>query len=162
MGYQMSKGAYMISFSKASANDAKALVEVQLKAFIVDVNICGEGPPGYDSVERQIQLMENHSYYKITDDDKVIGGFYIFHKGKGYYDIVRLFVDPSYQSKGIGSMALKYIEELFDDLEILELEASDFRPDNHLFYENRGYIKVGQVQYGEDSFSYKYQKIFKR
>lgn len=151
----------MINFIKTSEVDAKPLVEVQLRAFSIDVGICGEGPPGYDSVERQVELMNSHIYYKIVDEDKLMGGFYIHPNGKGHYEIVRLFIEPSYQGKGIGSATMKYIEGLFDDLEILELEASDFREDNHKFYENRGYIKVAEIKYTKDSFSYKYQKVFK-
>lgn len=151
----------MINFIKASKADAELLVGVQIKAFSVDVNICGEGPPGYDSVERQIELMNSHIYYKLVDEGKIIGGFYIYPYGEGHYEIVRLFIEPSYQDKGIGSMTMKYIEELFDDLEVLELEASDFREDNHKFYEKRGYVKIGEIQYSEDGFSYKYQKVFK-
>ena len=48
---------------------------------------------------------------------------------------------------GIGSKALNFIETLFDDLKILKLEASDFRKDNHLFYEKRGFVKIGEKQY---------------
>ena len=152
----------MIRFFLASEEDAEALVGVQLRAFAIDVDICGEGPPGYDSVDRQIYLMKSSIYYKIVDEDKIIGGFYIYPMSKGCYDIVRLFVDPPYQSKGIGTMALKFIETLFDDLGILELEASGFREDNHAYYEHRGFVKVGKVMYSEDGFSYKYQKVFKR
>ena len=150
----------MIKLLKASKEDAKTLVNIQLRAFSIDVDICGEGPPGYDSVERQIKLMESHIYYKIVDDDKLIGGFYIHTRQKGHYEIVRLFVDPTHQGKGIGCAALKHIEGLFADLEVLELEASDFRKDNHAFYENRGYVKVGEREYSEGSFSCIYQKKF--
>jgi GNAT superfamily N-acetyltransferase len=115
----------MIIFDRVTPEDAEQLVKVQLNAFSIDVDLCGEGPPGYDSVERQIELMGNHIYYKISDENIIIGGFYICPGIKGHYDIVRLFVDTSYQGKGIGSMALKYIEELFDDMKVKELEASD-------------------------------------
>ena len=152
----------MIRFLRASKEDAKSLVNVQIRAFAIDVDICGEGPPGYDSAERQIEIMNSHIYYKILDEDKIIGGFYIRQIGTGCYEIVRVFVEPSYQGKGIGSKALEYIEESLADLEILELEASNFRKDNHIFYMNRGYIKVGEVEYAKNSFSYKYQKVFKR
>ena len=150
----------MIRFMKASEKDAEALVKVQIRAFFVDIDICGEGPPGYDSAERQIELMESHIYYKISDEDIIIGGFYIHPKENGHYEIIRLFVDPSYQGKGTGCMALNYIEALFGDLKLLELEASDFRKDNHVFYENRGYVKVGEKEYSEGGFSYIYQKKF--
>lgn len=152
----------IFKISKATVNEAKYLVEVQVKAFQIDVAICGEGPPGYDSVDWQVELMGSHLYYKITDENTIIGGFYLSKLDSGKYELVRLFVAPSYQEMGVGTMVLKYIEEIFDDLEILELEASDFRKDNHAFYENRGFIKVAEVQYTKDSYSYKYQKVFKK
>ena len=152
----------MIKFERALETDAKILVEIQKRAFLVDVDICGEGPPGYDSVDYQIQIMNSHIYNKILKGDSIIGGFYILPLGNGLYDIIRLFIDISYQSKGIGSMALQFIENMFNDLEILELEASDFRKDNHIFYENRGYNKIGEVKYSDDGVSYKYHKIIQK
>lgn len=152
----------MIHFLQVTKEDAKSLVEAQQSAFYVDVRICGEGPPGYDSIERQIEIMNSHIYYKILDDDKIVGGFYIYRINAGHYELVRIFIEPSYQGKGIGSMALRYIEESLSDLEVLELEASDFRKDNHMFYLNRGYTKIGEIKYSKNNFSYKYQKKFKR
>ena len=149
----------MIKFEKALEPDAKILVDIQKRAFSIDVDICGEGPPGYNSVEYQIKMINSHVYNKILEGDSIIGGFYIQPLGNGLYEIVRLFIDSSYQRKGVGSMALQFIENMFDDLEILELEASGFRKDNHVFYENRGYIKIGEVKYSDDGVSYKYQKI---
>lgn len=150
----------MIRILKASEEDAESLVKVQIRAFSVDVDICGEGPPGHDSAERQIELMKSDIYYKIVDEDTLIGGFYIRPEENGHYEIIRLFVDPPYQGKGIGCMTLKYIEGLFDDLEVLGLEASDFRKDNHSFYEKRGYVKVGVKEYSKGGFSYIFQKRF--
>lgn len=151
----------MIEFEVATQFDAEALVAVQLKAFAIDVDICGEGPPGYDSPARQKELMKTSYYYKIVDENLIIGGFYIYAKTKGHYDIVRLFVDPEYQGMGVGTMALKHIETIFEDIELLELEASDFRKDNHVYYEKRGFAKVGEVKYSEGC-SYLYQKEVRR
>ena len=152
----------MIKFERALEADAKILVEIQKRAFLVDVDICGEGPPGFDLVDYQVQIMNSHIYNKILNENSVIGGFYILPLGNGLYDIIRLFIDTAYQGKGIGSMALQFIEKMFNDLKILELEASDFRKDNHIFYENRGYIKIGEVKYSDDGVSYKYQKIIQK
>jgi len=152
----------MIKFERALETDAKILVEIQKRAFLVDVDICGEGPPGYDSVDYQIQIMNSHIYNKIIEGDSIIGGFYILSLGNGLYEIIRLFIDTSCQGKGIGSMALQFIEKMFKDLKILELEASDFRKDNQIFYESRGYIKIGEVKYSDEGSSYKYQKIVQK
>ena len=149
----------MIKFEKALIIDANLLVEIQKRAFSVDVDICGEGPPGYDSVDYQVEIMNSHFYSKILEGDLIIGGFYVRSLGNGLYEIVRLFIDTAYQGKGIGSKALQFIETMFNDLTVLELEVSDFRKDNHIFYENRGYVKIGEVKYSDDGCSYKYQKI---
>ena len=109
----------MIKFEKALKTDAKLLVEIQKRAFSVDVDICGEGPPGYDSVDYQMQIMNSHFYNKILEGDLIIGGFYVRSLCNGLYEIVRLFIDTAYQGKGIGSMALDFIEKMFNDLKIL-------------------------------------------
>ena len=152
----------MIKFEKALESDATKLVEIQKRAFLVDVDVCGEGPLGYNSENYQIQIMNSHIYNKILEGDLIIGGFYVRSLCNGLYEIVRLFIDTVYQGKGIGSKALDFIENMFDDLKILELEASGFRKDNHIFYENRGYIKIGEVKYSDNGYSYKYQKIIQK
>lgn len=149
----------MIRFEQAVTEDAKALTQVQIRAFAVDVEICGDGPPGYDSVERQAYLIENHLYYKVLDEDRIIGGFIIFDEGNGLYEIYRLFIDPDYQGKGVGTSTLSYIEKLFCHAKKLELETPDFSYKNHIFYEKAGYVKVGEVAYPGGGFSFKYEKV---
>ncbi|MDV3425917.1 MAG: GNAT family N-acetyltransferase, partial [Bacillota bacterium] len=124
----------MLKFEKADSKDAEALTKVQIRAFSNDVKICGGGPPGYDSVDKQISLMKNQIYYKILDFGKIIGGFIVKSEGKGQYELYRLFIDPDYQGKGIGSRTLMYIEkELIDAVKIV-LETPSFNIKNHAFY----------------------------
>ncbi len=151
----------MIRFEKADIQDAQSLVKVQVRAFAADAEICGDGPPGYDSPERQISLMNSHIYYKIVENDIIIGGFYIYPEDNGDYELVRLFIDPEYQNKGIGKSTLKYVEKMFSDIRKIELETPSFSMKNHVFYEKMGYLKIGEIKYGEDSFSYKYVKVFR-
>ncbi|MDV3428817.1 MAG: GNAT family N-acetyltransferase, partial [Bacillota bacterium] len=106
-------------------------------------------------------LMKDQIYYKILDFGKIIGGFIVKPEGKGQYELYRLFIDPEYQGKGIGSRTLTYIEkELIDAVKIV-LETPSFNIKNHVFYEKMGYIKTGEVKYAEDCYSYKYEKLLK-
>lgn len=151
----------MISFEKVYDKDAEILKDIQVKAFAWDVKVCGDGPPGFDSLEAQIENMKKYTYNKIVYENIIVGGFYIKELGKGSYELIRIFIDPKYQGKGIGKTALSYIEKLFKDLNEIILETPSFNIKNHHFYEKAGYVKIGEVKYGEDCFSYKYRKIVK-
>ncbi|MDT8719749.1 GNAT family N-acetyltransferase [Clostridium sp. 19966] len=151
----------MINFEKATDIDAEILTEIQMKAFDYDVKICGDGPPGYDSQEHQIKAINKYIYYKIVYEDIIIGGFYIRNEGNGIYELVRIFINPLYQGRGIGKKALHHIENMFEDLREILLETPSFNIKNHAFYEGMGYVKIGEIKYGEDCFSYKYRKVLK-
>ncbi len=151
----------MIQFLLAEESDAEILRDIQIQSFSIDVDICGDGPPGFDSIALQLKSIREYIYYKIISDSLIIGGFYILNLGYGKYELIRLFISPQYQHKGIGGLALQFIETLFEDIRIIELEAADFREDNHLFYTNRGYVKIGEKKYEENSFSYIFQKVIK-
>ena len=66
----------MFSISHANQADINRLVELQTLAFAEDKKRCGSGPPGYDSVEHQLQALENYTYCKINQLNEIIGGFY--------------------------------------------------------------------------------------
>lgn len=149
-----------ISILRAEEKDAADLTDVQVRAFQIDVSICGDGPPGYNSVEAQIIKINQFQFYKITQVDKIVGGFYLRDNGVGIFELIRLFISPDLQGKGLGCKALEFIETEIPGVQAIELEASDFRPDNHRFYENRGYIRVGTVDHG-GGFSFKYRKSIK-
>jgi GNAT superfamily N-acetyltransferase len=124
----------------------------------MDLSICGEGPPGYDSISWQHERMNDSIYYKIIENEKIIGGFYLLNQGYGIYDLIRLFVESSHQNKGIGTKAINFIENISPDISILKIEVSHFRKDNQEYYERRGFIKVGIKKYTEDAYSVIYEK----
>lgn len=43
----------MIEFIKATSKYSETLTKVQIMDFCNDVKICGGGPPGYDSMDKQ-------------------------------------------------------------------------------------------------------------
>lgn len=58
-------------------------------------------------------------------------------------------IDPKYQSRGIGSYLLNFVEQKAQELELTELALDTSEKATHLleFYQRRGYRKVGFVQW---------------
>ena len=141
----------MIVFKKAQLEDAQTLVEVKKEAFKSDVVLYGHGPSGYDSIEVQRRLISHHICYKVLDEDKIIGGFVLFDKGNEHYRLGRLFIDPLYQNKGIGTLTIQFIEKEFNNVKKWSLDTPYLSYRNHHFYEKMGYNKVGETQLEKNS-----------
>ena len=150
----------MITIQKANISDAVKLTAIMKKTFdeeariwlsdepIVDYNI---QPPGYDSVEVTNYMIEELVYYKIIYHNEIVGGITVTVMGKSYGRIDRIYVDPDYQGKKIGSTAIQLIEEEFPTVTTWDLETSSRQLNNHHFYEKMGY----QVAYKtEDEYGY--------
>ena len=55
-----------------------------------------------------------------------------------------IYIDPDYQNRGIGSEALKFIENQFSNVKIWSLDTPYKSYTNHHFYEKLGYSRVGE------------------
>lgn len=150
----------MITFVKATPADAPALTAVQTRCFDDDSRrFLGRetgGPPGYDSVDWQIEYMQRGHYYTIRANGQIIGGMIIFHMKGGHYVLGRIYLDPDFQNQGIGTQAMMFIETEFPRSTTWSLDTPAWATRNHHFYEKLGYVKVGEQGSGEDrEFNYK-------
>lgn len=150
-----------ITIEKARIQDAEILTDIKRKVFdaekekwlpfaenVVDYNI---QPPGYDSIEMGKYMIHELNYFKILYHEELVGGVIVTLEGKRHGRVDRIFVDPDYQGKGIGSAAIRLIEEKFPQVKSWELETSSRQLNNHFFYEKMGYKKVFE---SEDEFCY--------
>jgi GNAT superfamily N-acetyltransferase len=146
----------MLKFAKAKYEDADKLTEVQIKTFDDDARrFLGQpsgGPPGYNSVGWQKMIMKKGSYYKILDGNTIIGGIIVFKMKPGHYNLGRIYIDPEYQNKGIGTQAMKFIESTFKDAQKWTLGTPKLAFRNHHFYEKLGYVRIGDD--GPDGYIY--------
>ena len=120
---------------------------------IMDFNIL---PPGYSSVEVTKYMIRELFSFKILYNQEIVGGIIITISGENYGRIDRIFIDPIYQGKGIGSRAFTLAEEQFPRVRIWDLETSSKQINNHYFYEKMGY----RTTYKTDE-EYGYQKTIK-
>jgi ribosomal protein S18 acetylase RimI-like enzyme len=146
----------MISFSEAKKDNAETLSQIQVKAFQDDINACGSGPPGYDSIESQKNCIDIYNYYLIFNHQAIVGGFY-YRLEDRKCELIRIFIEPESQNKGIGSEVLNFLEAQ-PGIDLIELEASDFNIKNQKFYRNRGFSEIKKKYYSESSFSIIYRK----
>jgi len=145
----------MIRFEKAKLQDAKGLALASWKAFDNDVNYGARetgGPPGYKSETWQSKMMKIGKYYKILDDYKIIGGFIVFDKGNGHYELGRIFIEPDYQNQGIGTQTMQFIEKEFPDAKSWTLGTPRWNHRTQHFYEKMGFVMIGAD--GPDGIKY--------
>ncbi|MDP4108992.1 MAG: GNAT family N-acetyltransferase [Bacillota bacterium] len=151
----------MITIAKAGKEDAEKLVSAKKDAFSWDVNIYGYGPPEYDSIDKQIETLENEKvrYFKILDGDTVVGGMCVFLLGKKHCHLGALYIIQAYQNKKIGTKAVEFLFNAFPEYNkwTLETPYKSFR--NHHFYEKLGFRKTGETKPEADGFFlYLYEK----
>ena len=151
----------MLQFEIATLEDAGLLAEVSAKAFNNDINYGAQkeqGPPGYDSADWQKSMMSNRQimYYKILYDNSIIGGFLIFNKGFGYYELARIFIDPLYQNQGIGTATFDFIWQEFPEAKKWSLETPAWNQRTQHFYK-----KVGFNAKESNSEGIRFEKIVK-
>lgn len=150
-----------ISIEKATILDAEKLTEIMKRTFdaeakqwlygqddVIDYNI---QPPGYSSVEMMEYSIEELNSFKVVMDKEIIGGIIVTISGKPYGRIDRIFVDPVYQGKGIGSYVIKLIEKEYPNIKIWDLETSSRQINNHHFYKKMGYKIIFK---SEDEYCY--------
>ncbi len=150
----------MISIIRAKYEDAAEILKVKISAFSEEVELYGSGPPGYDSLEEQIEAIENGYVFKFVKDGKIIGGMGIYDKGNLYYRIGSIFVDLDCHNQGIGTLAMNFLEKEFSYVHKWSLETPYKSYRNHHFYEKFGFRKIGETQPDQNGFYlFKYEKI---
>lgn len=150
----------MIFIVPAEIEDARELTNVCIKAFEEDKLLYGEMPPKLDTVMWHKQNILAGQYYKIIEDNIIVGGIKLFHLQNGYMRVGTIYIDPDYQNRGIGSEALKFIENQFSKVKIWSLDTPYKSYRNHHFYEKLGYSRVGEEKPdpGKEFCLYVYEK----
>jgi GNAT superfamily N-acetyltransferase len=150
-----------ISFEKPTIADAQSLVDLQIRAFHDDARIYPGveigGPPGYDSVEQMLDDMTKHPCYKIVCDGRIVGGIVVFDRGNRHLHLDRIFIDPDYHNRGIGTRAMQFIEETYPAT-LWTLDTPTYAIRNQHFYEKFGYVRGEEFLADEGIMLFAYEK----
>ncbi|MCR8850353.1 GNAT family N-acetyltransferase [Rossellomorea sp. SC111] len=140
--------AFILTGLKKNVFDTEKEKWLRGQADIVDHNI---QPPGYDSIEKTRYMIRELNYFNILYEGLLVGGLILTVVGKRHGRVDRIFVDPLYQGKGIGSKVMRLMECEYPEVMTWELETSSRQLDNHYFYEKMGYKKIFE---SDDEFCY--------
>ncbi|WP_019912916.1 GNAT family N-acetyltransferase [Paenibacillus sp. HW567] len=152
----------MLSIQLANPQDASRLAEVQKRTFDHDAqqyqNKLEDGPPGYGSSSWQSEMMMSGQYYKLLENDVIIGGMILFpSENKEECHLGRIYIDPNYQNRGYGQEAFLFLFSTFSSAQKWTLDTPSWAVRNHHFYKKQGFVQIAEVhdaQSGEALIQY--------
>lgn len=151
-----------VVFERATLADVDTLVAVQIRAFHDDARLYPGvemgGPPGYNSSEALIGDMAEMDYYKIVVDGRIVGGFSVHHVEGDHGHICRIYLDPDYHNRGLGTQAMQFIEDRYPARR-WTLDTPLYATRNHHFYEKLGYHRAGEFLADEGITLIIYEKV---
>ncbi|WP_192929840.1 GNAT family N-acetyltransferase [Alkaliphilus serpentinus] len=135
---------------RTNPKDAEKLWKIQRRAFLDDFKKYQDPMNPYnETLERLKEKIHDFIYYTIYIDELIIGGADIRKKSQTHYRLNRIYIDPTYQNKGYGFNAIKFIEESLPNASIWDLDTPHLSFSNQHLYEKLGYKKVGEHKISE-------------
>ena len=123
-----------LDFRQAIMDDAGLLVDIYNASFFSDYQRFGTCP-GYgktiEMMEESIRLYPKHI---ILCDNKPVGCISCYSNAPQEYEIGCLCVIPEYQGKGIGTQAVQFVKNYYDDWKRLTLVTPLYKRENVRFY----------------------------
>lgn len=132
-------GILNITIEKASLDDVNKIIEVKNKSFYEDYIKYGESRGYNNPVEGITKTVQEKIVYKIQAYGDMIGYISITKKSDDDFYLNCLCVVPEYENKGIGQMAMTFMENQFPQAKHWSLEALADKERNHYFYKKHGY-----------------------
>lgn len=135
----------MLKLKRVEENDLITLRGIKNRAFEEEFERLGFVPEDMVNAKWHISMMENSIYYKILDDNTIVGGVNIFKNEIGECYLCSLFIDKALQNKGYGAEVINILEALNCDATRWRLETPSMSTQNHHFYEKCGYQYVDDM-----------------
>ena len=144
-----------ITCKLAQDDDIENLTNISTNAFHSDYEVGAPnktgGPPGYNSqIFHRKMLKSSKAFYKILDKDRIVGGFFIFLKSETHMELTRIFIDPEYLRKGIGTRSIKYLFNKYSQIEKWTLDTPKWNVRTATFYKKMGF----QIENENNDFYY--------
>jgi len=114
-----------LRLEKATENDAQAIFDIQVKAFMPLLNKYWdyETNPANENIERVISRINqyNGDFYKILAGNTLVGAICVFWRNDVQFWISPMFILPTHQGKGIAQKVINLIEGMFPQATTWEL-----------------------------------------
>lgn len=141
----------LLKFIKAQKNDVDLLININNKAYYDDYKRFKKCP-GYKICPENMEISlcrPEIDKYIIHYENIPVGAVSIQKLGRGRYFVGNLCVVPSYQRKGIGTEAMKFICEYYSDWNLISLITPVPKKENIYFYTVKCGMKI--KKYSKDS-----------
>ncbi|MBT4321402.1 GNAT family N-acetyltransferase [Candidatus Bathyarchaeota archaeon] len=136
-----------IQLVRATEDDAGVLAIVSQRAYEQASEQHGKeawGPRGYKVAKDHLYYIEKLETYCVLHEEVIIGGIIISENGFDHKELVRIFVDPDFQGKGMASYAFKAVMEL-SPAKIWTVGNVEWNEKNKKFLESNGFEKMGFI-----------------
>jgi SAM-dependent methyltransferase/GNAT superfamily N-acetyltransferase len=146
-----------IEISKATYDDAEKIAILTRLAYQGECDQYGltNKFPNYPTTESVREDIDTYEYYKVLYNKSLVGGIYLVIKDNTV-TIEDLCIHPDYQSKGIGTYVMNYLEKLLKNYSTWLLVTPVYSIGNQRLYERLGYNKTGCcVEDGIEVFTYR-------
>ncbi len=144
---------------KSTLDDIEDLLPIQKASFQDDLEKYQdfETNPACETFEKLEYNIQKYHHFTILEENTIIGAIEV-RGNKERMHIDKVFISPSKQNKGTGTMAIKFLEKQFPDVKLWTLYTPYLSFRNHYFYEKFGYKKTKEVQLTERLILFKYEK----
>lgn len=136
-----------LRLEKATENDAQAIFDIQVKAFMALLNKYEdyETNPANETIERVISRINqyNGGFYKILADNTLVGAICVFWREDVQFWISPMFILPTQHGKGIAQRGINLIEGMFPQATTWEIATILEEERNCYLYKKMGYSKTG-------------------
>lgn len=133
-----------IKLEKVKVEDLEVLVNIKKKSFKKEFDRLGFTPEEMISFDWHKNMSENSIYFKIIENNVVIGGVNIFTENNEGY-LCSLFIIEELQNKGIGQDTIRQLEEKHSNVNKWTLETPSSSIQNKIFYEKCGYKIIDEI-----------------
>ncbi|MEH6939908.1 GNAT family N-acetyltransferase [Bacillus sp. JJ664] len=149
-------------FRKSTMDDVNILLTIQKASFQEDLEKYNdkETNPACETFEKLAENIKKFHHFTILDGQTIIGGIDVRGDDERMH-IDKLFVSPSVQNKGVGTVAMQFLEEQFPNVKLWTLYTPYLSFRNHYFYEKFGYKKSKEVQLSPELILFKYERFTK-
>ncbi len=123
-----------IEYRQAVIEDAELLVNIYNDSFYDDYVRYGSCP-GYGQTKEMMEdSIKKHLKHIILYDNEPVGCVSCIKLDNGVYEVGCLCVVPKYQGKGIGTQAMKFVKNTYEDWKMLTLVTPISKKQNVKFY----------------------------
>ena len=146
----MTRKKLPLTYEEITEADVPQLTEVMTRAFDDDSQkhrgLERGGPDGYDNGDffrTWLFPYEQSVGYRILWEGELIGGIIVWILPEAHNILGTIFVDPSYQDRGVGSQTWQFIEATYPETKSWRLATPPWATKTHHFYAAKcGFEKV--------------------